>query len=150
MSYFHDLAIFKSYPGKRCILFYSYKRSKQLNLSITTAITLIKFSSQSYYVMIATNKWYSYPESHDDSNWCTPCRENPDQQATCILWSVCVWSYTVHISRGQRMATFHKSPIDSNGSHCPRNRAPDLIHSSPAEWSVGPYPISLPSQKMKQ
>jgi hypothetical protein len=31
-----------------------------------------------------------------------------------------------------------------------RKMAPDIIHSTPADRSVGPYPISLPSQPMKQ
>jgi hypothetical protein len=32
----------------------------------------------------------------------------------------------------------------------PRKRAPDIIPSTPADRSVGPYPVSLPSQPMKQ
>jgi hypothetical protein len=32
----------------------------------------------------------------------------------------------------------------------PRKRAPDIIHSTPADRSMGPYPFSLPSQPMKQ
>jgi hypothetical protein len=32
----------------------------------------------------------------------------------------------------------------------PRKRAPDTILSTPADRSVGPYPVSLPSQPMKQ
>jgi hypothetical protein len=32
----------------------------------------------------------------------------------------------------------------------PRKRAPDIILSTPADRSVGPYPASLPSQPMKQ
>jgi hypothetical protein len=32
----------------------------------------------------------------------------------------------------------------------PRKRAPDIIPSTPADWSVGPYPVSLSSQPMKQ
>jgi hypothetical protein len=31
-----------------------------------------------------------------------------------------------------------------------RKRAPDIIHSIPTDWSTGPYPVSLPSQPMKQ
>jgi hypothetical protein len=32
----------------------------------------------------------------------------------------------------------------------PRKRAPDIIHSTPTDRSAGPYPVSLPSQPMKQ
>jgi hypothetical protein len=32
----------------------------------------------------------------------------------------------------------------------PRKMAPDTIHSTPVDRSVGPYPISPPSQPMKQ
>jgi hypothetical protein len=32
----------------------------------------------------------------------------------------------------------------------PRKRAPDTIHSTLANRSVGPYPVSLPKQPMKQ
>jgi hypothetical protein len=31
-----------------------------------------------------------------------------------------------------------------------RKGAPDTIHSTPADRSAGPYPVSLPSQPMKQ
>jgi hypothetical protein len=31
-----------------------------------------------------------------------------------------------------------------------RKRAPDTIHSTPTDRSVGPYPVSLPIQPMKQ
>jgi hypothetical protein len=40
---------------------------------------------------------------------------------------------------------------DSVGqSHCSQKRAPDTIHSTPADRSVSSYPVSLPSQPMKQ
>jgi hypothetical protein len=32
----------------------------------------------------------------------------------------------------------------------PRKRAPDTIHSTPADRSMGPYPVSLPCQPLKQ
>jgi hypothetical protein len=31
-----------------------------------------------------------------------------------------------------------------------RRRAPEIIHSSTAVWSTGPYPASLPQQSMRQ
>jgi hypothetical protein len=36
------------------------------------------------------------------------------------------------------------------GPLLPRKRAPDIIHSTTASRSAGPYPVSLPSQPMKQ
>jgi hypothetical protein len=61
-------------------------------------------------------------KSHDDLNRCTPCRGKSDQYATRIPHSVRVWSQTIRISHGQRIATFHESPIDLDGSHCSREK----------------------------
>jgi hypothetical protein len=36
-------------------------------------------------------------ESHDDSNWCTPCRGKSDQHTTHFSRSICVWSQTIHL-----------------------------------------------------
>jgi hypothetical protein len=36
------------------------------------------------------------------------------------------------------------------GPLLPRKGAPDTIHNTPADWFVGPYLVSLPSQPMKQ
>jgi hypothetical protein len=36
------------------------------------------------------------------------------------------------------------------GPLLPRKKAPDIIYSTPADWSVGPYPVSLLSQSMKK
>jgi hypothetical protein len=57
--------------------------------------------------MTATNKQLFIPESHGDSNRCTPCRGKPDQHATRFPHLVYVLSQTVCISRGPFIATFH-------------------------------------------
>jgi hypothetical protein len=88
--YFYVLALFNSFQiltlkiqlysnhfQERCFLFYSYKRCKQLSLSITTTNTLIKLSSLSYYVITATNKRYTYPRVTTIQIDVHPTGENP-------------------------------------------------------------------------
>jgi hypothetical protein len=57
-------------------------------------------------------------ESDVDLNWCTPCREKPDQYVIRFPRSIRIWPSTICISRGPRIITFHESPIDLDGSHC--------------------------------
>jgi hypothetical protein len=74
-----------------------------------------------------------------------------DQHDTCISHSVRVWSQTIRISRGQHIATFRIVINKVEQGHCSRGkRAPDTFHSTPADRSAGPYPISLLSQPLKQ
>jgi hypothetical protein len=61
-------------------------------------------------------------ESHSDSNRYTHYRGKHDQHATRIPRSVRVWSQTIRISRGQRIATF-REVINSDGqSRCSREK----------------------------
>jgi hypothetical protein len=90
--------------------------------------------------MTATNKRLLISESRGDSNWCTPCRGNPDQHNTYashasprtpgvrFLWAipVCGNLSQVIISIAQTLLLLRK-------------RAPDTT-LSPAEWSTGPPP----------
>jgi hypothetical protein len=80
--------------------------------------------------MAATNKRLLISKSCDDSNRCTPCRGKPDQHTTHIPRSVRVWSQIIRISRGQCIATFHKSPTDLDGSHCSWEKG--ILIQSPA------------------
>jgi hypothetical protein len=73
-------------------------------------------------VKTATNKRLLIPESHDDSNRCTPYKGKLDQHTTRIPRSVCIWSQTICIWRGQRIATFRESPTDLDGSHCSQEK----------------------------
>jgi hypothetical protein len=59
----------------------------------------------------------------------------PDQHATCIPHSVHVWSLTIHISCGQRIATFCEV-INSDGqSHCSQEKG--LRHNSQHDsWRI--------------
>jgi hypothetical protein len=68
--------------------------------------------------MTTTNKWLLISESHGDSNRYTFCREKSDQYVTRFPRSVRVWSKTIHISRGQHLATFCEMPIGLDRSHC--------------------------------
>jgi hypothetical protein len=70
--------------------------------------------------MIATNKRLLIFESHGDSNWCTPCREKPDQHATCFPCLVHIWSKIIHISRGPHITIFRTVINRFERAHCPR------------------------------
>jgi hypothetical protein len=72
--------------------------------------------------MTGTNKWLLIFESRSDSNRCTSYRGKSNQHTTRISCSVRVWSETIRISCGQRIATFHESPTDLDGFHCSRER----------------------------
>jgi hypothetical protein len=63
-------------------------------------------------------------ESHGDSNRYTPYRGKPDQHATCIPCLVHVWSQTIHISRGQHIATFREVINNDGQSHHSREKGP--------------------------
>jgi hypothetical protein len=69
------------------------------------------------YVKTATNKWLLTSESHVNLNRCTPYMRKPDQHTTHFPRSVRVCPSTIRISRGQRIATFHESLTDFDGSH---------------------------------
>jgi hypothetical protein len=71
-------------------------------------------------------------------------QEKSNQHATRIPHSVPIWSQTICISRGQRIATFCKSLIDLDGSHYSHEKGiPDYIPSMPADRSMGAHLVSL-------
>jgi hypothetical protein len=57
---------------------------------------------------------------------------------------------TLHASGPRTWQPFTSHQQSWTESLLPRKRAPDTIHSTSADWSVGLYPVSLPSQTMKQ
>jgi hypothetical protein len=68
----------------------------------------------------------------------------PDRHVTRIPRSIRVWSQIICISRDQRIATFHESPTDLDGSHYSREkRISDYILGTPADRSANPHPVSL-------
>jgi hypothetical protein len=82
-------------------------------------------------------------ESRSDSNRCTPHRGKPDQHATRIPRPIRIWSQTICISRGQRIATFHlvinrfaqiHSPVKKGSRHNPQLDG-HLIHRSVPSFS---------------
>jgi hypothetical protein len=81
-------------------------------------ITINPSSSVIFYVMTVTNKRLIISESRDDSNRCTPCRGKPNQHATRIPRSVCVWSRTICISRGPHIATLCEVINRVEQGHC--------------------------------
>jgi hypothetical protein len=115
------------------------------------SITLSSLRSLSYLRDDCHKQAVLISESRGDSNQYTPCMEKPDQHAKRFPQSVCIWSSTIHISRGSRVATFCVVINRVEQEHCSwEKKAPDIIYNTTAYWSVGQYPISLPSQLMKQ
>jgi hypothetical protein len=82
--------------------------------------------------MSAMNKRLLISESRGDLNRCTPYRGKPNQHVTRFSRSVRVWSSTICISRGPRIAIFHESPTDLDGSHCSREK--ELLTQSTTRW----------------
>jgi hypothetical protein len=91
-------------------------------------------------VLTAANKRLLIFESRGDLNRCTPFRRNPSNMPRASHTQ----SQTICISRGQRIATFCKSPIDLDGSHYSHEKGiPDYIPSMPADRSMGAHLVSL-------
>jgi hypothetical protein len=97
--------------------------------------------------MTPTNKRLLISESHGDSNRCIPYSGKSDQHATRFPRMVqdhtyLTWSKYSNPSR----------VIDTvRQSHCSRETGLlTRIHNTPADRSVGPHLVSLPSQPTKQ
>jgi hypothetical protein len=116
--YFQFLALFKTFKEGYIVL-YSNESCKQLGAVINThRLQISSLNSLSCLRDDCHKQAVLISDSHGDSNQCTPCRGKPDQHATRIPHLVRIWSHTIHISRGQRIATFHESPTDLDGYHC--------------------------------
>jgi hypothetical protein len=92
--------------------------------------------------MAALNKRLLISESHDDSNRCTPCRENSINMTRTL-------PTPVHTGGPRTWQPFTSRRQSWTESLLLRKRAPDTIHSTTADRSVGPYLVSLSSQPMK-
>jgi hypothetical protein len=86
--------------------------------------------------MTVTNKRLLISETHGDSNWCTPCRGNPDQHTTRFPRSVRIWSTTICISRGPHIATFHTIVNRFEQIHCTQEEG--LLTQSTAQHPSDP------------
>jgi hypothetical protein len=87
--------------------------------------------------MTVTNKQLLISENRGDSNWCTPCREKPDQHATHFSRSVHVWFKTIRISRGPHIATFRIVINNDGQNHCSQEKG--LPIQSIACWLIDPW-----------
>jgi hypothetical protein len=95
--------------------------------------------------MAARNKRLLISESHDDLNRCTPCREKPDQHDT----------YASHASPRTPSVRFLRAVLIHGNLLWVINRVGQMCCSqekvlptpplSPAEWSMGPASVSLPT-----
>jgi hypothetical protein len=97
--------------------------------------------------MTTTNKRLLISESRGDLNRCTPCREKPDQRDTYASHTSPRTLPTVSPRTWQPFMSRQQSWTESL---LLRKKAPNTIDSTPADRSVGPYLVSLPSQPMKQ
>jgi hypothetical protein len=65
-------------------------------------------------------------KSHNDLNRCTLCKGKPDQHATHFPRSVCVWTSTICISHGPRIAIFCESSTGLDGCTAPGKKCSRL------------------------
>jgi hypothetical protein len=149
--YFQILALFKSFR-KRGASYSNHTRvAHNKCIKQHTSKQICSLSSLSYLCDDYRKQAILISKSCGDSNRCTPCRGKPDQHDTyafhtsprtsgiCFLWAV-----PVRGNLSRFIDRFGKIPL------LPRKRVPDTIYNMPADRSVGPYSISLPSQPMKQ
>jgi hypothetical protein len=100
--------------------------------------------------MTATNKRYSYPRVVAIRIDIHPAGETPINTTRTFFTPVHVCSTYASRERSPYVVTFHESSIELDIVIALQKRAPDIIHSTPADQSMSPYPISLLSQPMKQ
>jgi hypothetical protein len=94
--------------------------------------------------MTVTNKRLLISESHDNSNRCTPCRENPTNTSHAFH----AQSKTI---RGPHIATFCESSTALDRVTTPEKKGlPTQSTTRRLTDPGGPYPVSLPSQPIKQ
>jgi hypothetical protein len=89
-------------------------------------------------------------KSHGDSNRCTPCKGNPINTTRTLSTSVHVRLAYGSCGQSLYVTTFHESSTEMDRVTASEKRDADTIHSTPADRSTGPYPVSLLSQPMKQ
>jgi hypothetical protein len=102
-------------------------------------------------VKTATNKRLLISESHDDSNRGTPCRGKCNQHDTYASYAnphmpdvSFLWAVLVHGNLSLVIDGFGRIPL------LPRKKAANIIHSSSADRSTGPYPVSLSNQPINE
>jgi hypothetical protein len=105
----------------------------------------------SYYMFTATNKQLLISESRGDLNRCTPCKGKirPIRHTLFTLsphmpidHTYLIWFTYSNLSRSHQQSWA--------GPLLLSKRALDTIHSTSADRSACPYPVSLSSQPMKQ
>jgi hypothetical protein len=92
-------------------------------------------------VKTTTDKWLLISESRGDSNRRRPYRENSMNTPH---------AQSVYLTRSTHSKLSRSHQQSWAGSQLPRKRAPDTIHITSANCSMGSYPVSLLSQPIKQ
>jgi hypothetical protein len=76
--------------------------------------------------MAVTNKRLLISESHDDLNWCTPCRGKPDQYDTYASHASPHTPAYAFCGRFPYVATFHESSTGLDGCTAPEKKCSRL------------------------
>jgi hypothetical protein len=79
-----------------------------------------------------------------------PAGENPTNTIRTLPTPVHVRPAYASCGRCPYVAAFHESSTELSRATAPEKRAPDTIHNTSADRPMGLYPVSLPSQLMKQ
>jgi hypothetical protein len=148
--YFQVLALFKSFQRRvhPTLLKQELQTFECIKQHILPTDKLIKFVKLSMWWLpqisgthIRESRWFELMYTLQGKS---------DQHATHIPRSVCVWSQTIRISCATHSNLSRSRPQSWAVPLLLRKRAPDTIHSTPTDWSMSPYPVSLSSQPMKQ
>jgi hypothetical protein len=75
-----------------------------------------------------------------------PAGENPTNTTRTLPTPVHIRPMYASYGQSLYVTTFHESSTELDRVTAPEKKAPDTIHSTPVDQSVGPYPVSLPSQ----
>jgi hypothetical protein len=94
-------------------------------------------------VLTATNKWLLIFESRDDSNRCTPCRENLIHMTHTLFTPVHLRHSYDSCGHSSYVVIFHESSIVLDRVTAPKKRNSQLHPSTPADRSASPHPVSL-------
>jgi hypothetical protein len=149
--YFQVLALFKSFQMKDAS-YSNHTRVKQLSvLSNTTLVTikLNKLVKLSTWWLLQTNdahireSWW-FESMYTMQGETRPTRHTHSMLSPRMTIDHTYLTWSMHSNLSWITDRFGQIPLLS------RKRAPDTIHSTRADRSLGLYPVSIPSQQMKQ
>jgi hypothetical protein len=149
--YFQVLALFKSFrrrlqPTLLKQVLQAIMCSKQHTSITGKLIKFVKLStwwlSQTSGTHIRESWWFESMYTMQEKIW--PIRHTHPMLSPCMVLDYTYLTWSTHSNLSRVTDRFRWIPL------LPRKRAPDTIPSTPADRSMSPYPVSLPSQPMKQ